>query len=44
MDYLSQLVFSLEGLILLAFVVTIIFLIFRRIKERQNEDFEERDN
>jgi len=36
--------FAIQGIVLLAVLVTIIVLVVRRIKEKKNETFEKRDN
>lgn len=44
MDNFTKLILILEGLLLAAIVVVIIYLIVRRIRTKENEDFENRDN
>jgi hypothetical protein len=44
MNTVTTLVFSAQGLIWGICLVILIYLIFRRIKIKKNEDFEERNN
>jgi len=44
MPGIAKLIFLLEGIGLVAAVIIIIYLIFRRIEIKKKEDFEKRDN
>jgi len=44
MDFLGELVMSIYGLFFGVCAVLLVFLIFRRIKNKKLEDFEKRDN
>lgn len=44
MDWIATLVLSVHGIIWGGALIIIIFLIFRRIKLKKKEDFEQRDN
>jgi len=44
MDFITGVLLSIEGLFFLFMMLTLIYLIFRRIKIKENENFDERDN
>lgn len=44
METPAIIIIGIEGLVLLAIIVAIIYLIQRRIKIRKSENFEKRDN
>lgn len=44
MDPVAIWFIGIEGLVFLAIIIVIIFLIYRRIQIRKSENFEKRDN
>ncbi|WP_262485621.1 hypothetical protein [Crocinitomix algicola] len=44
MDVVTKIVFGIHGIIWGVGLILIIYLIFRRIRIKKEEDFEERDN
>jgi multisubunit Na+/H+ antiporter MnhB subunit len=43
-ERIAQFFVGLQGLVILATIVIVIFLIFRRLKIKKSENFEKRDN
>jgi hypothetical protein len=44
MDWVVALIFAAQGLFGTLMLVAIVYLIFKRIKDKKNETFEKRDN
>ena len=44
MDFITSAILGVQGFFLLGAIVILIWLIFRRIRLKKEEDFEKRDN
>ena len=44
MEWLAGVLISIQGLFILACIIILIYLIYKRIEEKKSEDFEDRDN